>query len=400
MPTIRARSPRHAAFLVVPLCALLAVAAWGLARSAPQQQKSAAPPVPVLVATVRQSDEDDYTSGIGNVQATASVTLRARVDGQLQTLNFREGQDVRAGDLLAQIDPRMFQAQLEQALAQKQKDEALLGNARVDLERYADLLRLDAISRQSVDTQRAQVAQLEAALRADQAQVDSARVQLGYTRITSPLSGRTGIRLVDAGNLVRAAEATGIVVVNQIDPVSVVFTLAEGQLARVNQALGKAREQPLKVVASGRENGEILGEGSLLLVNNQIDTASGTVQLKASFANREHRLWPGQFVKVRLLLGTIDDALVVPASAIQRGPNGTFVYLVGPDSKVALRPVRVERIVDGKAIVAAGLAAGDAVVAEGQGKLRPGATISDVGAAEAEKRKDASRAGQSAERRA
>lgn len=370
---------RHYAGLALTVTISLALGGWWLAGnlSPPPKKPLAQSPVPVVLARVQKIDQEDYTVGIGTVQAAASVTVRARVDGQLQKVTFREGQDVREGDLLARIDPRALQAQLEQARAQQQKDEALLANAAIDLKRYEELVVLDSASRQTLDTQRALVSQLQAAVRADQSAVELARVQLGYTSITAPLSGRTGLRLVDEGNLVRATEATGIVVVNQIDLVNLLFTLPESQFSRVNTALRNSR-QALRVIAYGRENGEVLGDGRLVVLNNQIDTASGTIQLKAVIPNPGLRLWPGQFVNARLVLGKIPDALVLPTSAIQRGPNGTFVYAVRADRTVEVRPVAVERMLDGKAIVSSGVAFQDEVVAEGQGKLRPGMAISEA----------------------
>ena len=374
---------RH--LLALGILTSLLLGGWALGGVTSEPAKKAPPPVPVLLAEVMQEDVTDFVAGIGTVQPTASVTVRVRVDGQLQQVAFREGQEVRAGDVLARIDPRALQAQLAQTRAQKQKDEAQLANARQDLRRYEELVKLDASTQQTLDSQRAQVAQLEASVRADQAQVDYAAVQLGYTTITAPVSGRTGVRLVDAGNLVRAAEATGIVVVNQIDPISLVFTLPEHRVAAVLAALRSQGKGGLPVQAMARDGAGVpLAEGRLLLVNNQIDTASGTVQLKASFPNREEKLWPGQFVQARLLLGKLEGALVVPASAVQRGPDGTFVYAVKADHTVEVRKVDVARLQEGKAVIARGLKARETVVAEGQGRLRPGMAVSSLGQPKAE----------------
>jgi RND family efflux transporter MFP subunit len=334
-----------------------------------------APAVPVLLATVRQQDVADFLAGIGTVQASASVTVRAQVDGQLQKIDFVEGQDVRAGTVLARIDPSAIRAQYDQARAQKAKDQALLANARLDLQRYADLLQLDSVARQTYETQRAQVAQLEAVVDVDQAQLDYAKVQLARTEVTAPVSGRTGVRLVDVGNLVRAGDATGIVVVNQIDPITVLFSLPEDSLARVNRFMRGNDAKAMQVVALGRDGREPLAHGRLLVVNNQIDSASGTVQLKAAFANAEHKLWPGQFVNVRLILTTLKNALLLPASAVQRGPTGTFVYALRADRTVDIRPVHVASLQDGDAVIDDGVAAGEVVVAEGHSKLRPGVQV-------------------------
>ena len=381
-------SRRDIVLALLAIAVLLTLTGWAFAQRlfAPAKKSTAPASVPVLITRVEKIDEEDFTIGIGTVQAASSVTVRVRVDGQLQKLNFREGQDVKQGELLAQIDSRALQAQLEQARAQKQKDEALLANARIDLKRYEELVQLDSASRQILDSQRSLVAQLEATVRADQAQIEYAQVQLDYTFIRAPFSGRTGVRLVDPGNLVRAAEATGIVVVNQIDPINLTFTLPEGQISQINNTLRANRGQALKVLAFGREKNEVLAEGGLLVLNNQVDTATGTIQLKASFPNHEHRLWPGQFVNARLSLGKIPDALVLPASAIQRGPEGTFVYAVSKDRMVEVRPVRVTRILEGKAILSKGVEAGEEVVAEGQVKLRPGMPVTEAKADEVKKK--------------
>jgi membrane fusion protein, multidrug efflux system len=298
-----------------------------------------------------------------------------RVDGQLEKISFAEGQDVKVGDLLAQIDARPFQAQLDAALAQKAKDEATLAAALKDLDRYRTLVEQDSIQRQLLDTTIASVGQLKASVQADQAQIDNARVQLGYTTIRAPASGRTGIRLVDAGNIVHAADATGLVVINQIDPVSVIFTLPEDEFQRVNEAIHANGKAPLSVQALARENNASLGTGRLLLVNNQIDTATGTFQLKASFPNPSHALWPGQYVNVRLVLGTRHDATTVPESVVQRGPNGLLAYVVKPDDSVAIQSIRVVQTQDGKAVIDDGLAAGTRVVVEGQYKIKPGVKV-------------------------
>jgi multidrug efflux system membrane fusion protein len=381
-----------------PIIAGLGIAAlllvWFVPRLfASTEKKPATPPaVSVVLAKVTTEDVADSIAGIGTVQASASVTIRARVDGELQRVLFSEGQDVHAGDILAQIDPRPFQAQVDQAAAQLARDEALVANAQLDLKRNAGLLALDSIAQQTYDTQKAQLAQYEATVRADRAQLDYARVQLSYTSIAAPINGRTGMRLTDAGNLVRAAEATGIVTVNQVDPVTLTFTIAEDNFARISGAL-KHGKAPLQVLAYGRDEAELLGQGKLLLINNQIDAGTATVQLKAQFANPQHKLWPGQFINVRLVLGTLANALVVPASAVQRGPDGTFVYSVRADQTVEVSNVRVTLLRDGKAVIGEGLKAGDLVVADGQAKLRPGSRINGGGGSKETKREPAARSG-------
>lgn len=359
---------------IVAIAALMSTVAWLTRPSAPTIALGANnSPVPVVLAKAQRENVADYLDGIGTVQASASATVRVRVDGQLQRLYFVEGQDVKAGDVLAQIDPAALQAQLKLAQAQLARDQAALANARSDLKRYSDLVEVGSVAKQTLDTQRAVVAQDEATVVADQAQVDYARVQLDYTTIKAPFSGRTGVRLVDVGNLVRASEATGIVVINQVDPVTLNFTLPEDQFTRINSAIKQSKGKPLAVQALG-DSQQVLAEGKLLLLNNQIDATSATIQLKAQFDNRDHQLWPGQFVSARLLLGETRDALVVPAAAVQRGPDGTFVYVYAND-KVALQKVTVLRLQGDKAVLAEGLQDEQLVVVDGQSKLRPGATV-------------------------
>jgi multidrug efflux system membrane fusion protein len=360
------------------LSALALVAGYLLApRASVQAQSPGAPraagPVPVIVATVVQEDLPQSLTGIGTVMAAASVTVRSRVDGQLERVAFREGQDVAAGALLAQIDPRPFRAQLEQARAQQAKDKASLVNARTDLARYLKLAAEDSISDQQVATQRALVRQLEATAANDQAQVDYAALQLGYTTITAPIAGRTGALLVDAGNMVHASDSSGLVVINRIDPISVQFTLPQRDFDRIIQA--QRGGPPLTVTALAREDGHPLASGRLLFVNNQIDPGTGTLQMKAEFANPAHRLWPGMYVDARLQLGKLKGVLTVPAHALQRNQNGPYVYLLKADHTVALQPVTPGETVGDKVVIAGGLKAGERVVSDGQYKLKPGARI-------------------------
>ncbi|WP_295952311.1 efflux RND transporter periplasmic adaptor subunit [Rhodoferax sp.] len=357
---------------------LLGIAtAWSLHHTAFAAKLDTATKVPaVQVTTVRvqQQNVQVYRAGIGAVSAMASVTVKARVDGQLDKVGFAEGQDVKAGQLLAQLDPRTLQAQLAQAQATRAKDQATLANARADLARYATLIAQDAATQQQVDTQKALVAQLEAAVQTDNAAVQYAEVQLSFTRIASPISGRVGARLVDPGNIVHATDTTGLVVINQIDPIAVQFTLPEEAVQDIHRAQDTSK-QPLGVVAYDRSGTELLGTGKLILLNNQIDTTTGTVQLKGSFANPSHSLWPGQFVNVRLQLGLRQNALTVPAAAVQRSQAGTYVWTVGDDSTVADTPVQVAQIADGVAVIAKGLNAGQRVVVDGQYKLKSGIGI-------------------------
>jgi len=330
------------------------------------------PPVPVVIGTVAQKDVPVFLEGLGTVQAFQTVTVRARVDGQLQKVLYNEGQDVRAGDLLAQIDPDPFRTQVEQAMAKKGQDEALLANAKVDLARYADLLAHEGVTQQAYDTQKAAVNQLEAAVKADDATIASAKVQLAYTTIASPIDGRTGIRLVDQGNIVHASDANGLVVITQLKPISVIFTLPEQTLTKIQ---AQAHADPFAVVAVDRDNAVPLGEGKLNVIDNQIDTTTGTIRLKATFPNADLRLWPGQFVNARLLLTVRKNSAVVPASVIQRGPEGAYAFVVNDDQTVDMREVKVGQIDQGEALIEDGLHPGEKVVVDGQYKLQRGSKI-------------------------
>src|SRR5262249_44278545 len=361
--------------------ALLLVAAgcggWyfvGGQKAVPQAQRPV-PPIPVRTALVQRRDIPIFLSGIGTVHAFNFVTVKARVDGHLDRVAFVEGQDVTEGELLAQIDPRPFQAQLAQARAAKARNEALLANARLDLERTSTLAAREHATRQNLDTQRALVQQLEAAIQGDHAAIDSATVQLGYSTITSPIAGRTGMRLVDKGNIVRSTDANGLVVITQLQPISVVFALPQDVLGDITKEMSEA---PLKVLAYNRDGAVKLGEGVLVLVDNQVDAASGTLRLKATFDNRDNALWPGQFVNVRLLLRTRREVAAVPAQVIQHGLNGMFAYVVKSDQAVEQRPIKISYSRDGVAIVDEGLRFDEVVVLDGQYKLRPGARVQVV----------------------
>ncbi len=377
----RTKSPRRGSPLLIAgliLVAALGGAGWAWWHWQTKPAPAATPPpVPVVVATALRQDVPVYMVGLGAVQALNTVTVKARVDGQLDTVNFIEGQDVRVGDVLAQIDPRPFQAQLAQVQAARARDEASLGNARLDLRRYATLAVSQFATRQSVDTQSSLVAQLEAAIKTDQAQIDYAQIQLDYTTIRAPLSARTGVRLVDAGNIVHAADAGGLVVLTQIEPISLLFTLPEASFGAVNRAqeAAKASGIPVKVTAFSGTGTGFLGEGTLLVVNNLIDPATGTIQLKATFPNGDHALWPGQFVNARLLLETRRGAVTVPAAAVQRGPGGLYVWVVKADQAVEMHPVQVAQTAAGTAVVQSGVAAGDVVVVGGQLRLRAGTHV-------------------------
>lgn len=359
---------------VLLLVVLLAIGAWRLFRQSTPPPSAGPAGVPATTVRVASETVPIARSGVGTVLPVASVTVRTRVDGQLDSVDFKEGQDVKAGQVLVRIDPRTYQAQLEQLVAQKAKDEATLANARADLQRYGELIKEDATTQQTLDTQRALVNQLQASIKSDEAQIHLAQVQLGFTTITAPISGRIGARLVDPGNIVHAADTTGLLVINQIDPIAVQFTLPESSFQAVNKALNGSHE-PLAVEAIDRDTREVLAPGRLVLLNNQIDTATGTISLKAQFANAEHKLWPGQSVDARVVLGERADALTVPAAVVQRNQEGFFAYVVGPDDKVRAQTVTVADTVKGRSVIDSGLAAGDRVVLDGQYRLTPGARV-------------------------
>lgn len=327
----------------------------------------------VGVSTVRKRDVKVYLSGLGSVNALNTVTVRSRVDGQLMEVRFREGDMVKAGDVLVQVDPRPFQAQLDQAQGQMARDKALLENAKRDMVRYAELVKTDAIARQQLDTQESLVRQYEGAVRTDQGAIDTAKLQLAYSRITAPITGRVGLRLVDAGNMVHATDQTGLVVITQVQPIAVIFTLPEDNLPRVQASMRGGRKLPVE--AYDREQKKLLATGELLTLDNQIDQASGTVRLKAQFPNTDLELFPNQFVNARLLVDVVKDALVVPSAAVQRGPQGAQVCVLGPDNTVQIRKVEASDSVEGEVIVRSGLSDGETVVVDGAERLRDGLQV-------------------------
>lgn len=332
-------------------------------------------PVPVVAGTVQAKDVPIYLDGLGTIQALNTVTVRARVDGELKSIMFAEGQDVKKGDQLALIDPDPFQATLDQALAKQRQDEVQYENAMTDLGRDKELIEKKVISPQQLDYQQAQASQFEALVKSDAAAVANARVQLGYTKIASPLDARVGIRLVDQGNIVHAGDATGIVVLTQLQPISLIFTLPEQTLAQIH-AEQKTSGPELEVVAVDRDNKTTLAKGKLTVIDNQIDVATGTIRLKAEFPNTDYSLWPGQFVNARLLASVRKGGLVVPASVIQRGPEGSFAYVIKPDLSVEMRNVKVAQIENGEALLADdSLKLGEQVVVDGQYKLQPGSHV-------------------------
>ena len=329
-------------------------------------------PVPVLATAAKKADVPVYFDGVGSSRALNTVTVRAQVDGKLMSVNFKEGQDVDHDFVLAEIDATIYQAQYDQAVAKKAMDEAQLANARLDLDRYARLMQTNSATRQQHDTQRAMVAQLEAQVQADQGAIENTRAILSYTKIIAPLAGRTGIRQVDAGNIVHAADTTGIVVITQIKPIAVIFTLPQQRLAQVNKAFAQG---VLSVQALGGDNRTVVDRGTLTVIDNQVDQTTGTVKLKAEFPNTDLQIWPGQFVNVKLLIDTLRQVMVVPSAAVQRGPNGTFAYVANDDNTVTVHPVTVAQQDDIEAVIAAGIDDGERVVTTGFSQLTDGAKI-------------------------
>ncbi|MGE5271882.1 MAG: efflux RND transporter periplasmic adaptor subunit [Thiohalocapsa sp.] len=342
------------------------------AAAAEKKPAGAGPAVPVTAGTVAAANVPVMLNAIGTVQAYNMVTIKSRVDGQIVKVAFTEGQEVKAGTPLIQIDPRPLQAALDQALATKEKDEAQLANAQADLVRWAELVPQGVKSRQTYDQQKALVAQLQASIKGDQAQIDTARINLGFTDIRAPISGRLGARLVDAGNMVRAADGAGLVTVAQLRPIIVTFTVPQENAHKVRERQAKA---PLDVLAYGDDNATLLGKGKLTLIDNTIDQTSGTIRLKATFANDDERLWPGQFVNVRVILNIRKDVPTVPAQTVQEGPNGNFAYVIKDDETVERRHVEVAAVQDGLAVIAKGLSAGEKIVVEGQYRLTAGTHV-------------------------
>ena len=329
-------------------------------------------PVPVLAATPRTLDVPVYLEGVGSVRALNNVLVRAQVDGKLIAVNFTEGQDVKKGDVLGEIDPVIYQAQYDQAVAKKAQDEAQLANQKLDLARYQQLAASNAGSKQQADTQRALVAQQEALVRSDQAAVDNAAATLGYTKIIAPLSGRAGLRQVDQGNIIKASDATGLVIITQLQPITVQFSLPQQQIVRVNAAAAKGA---LAVDVFGNDGVTVVDTGTLKGIDNQVDPTTGTLKLKAEFSNAKFQLWPGQFVNVRLKVETLDKALVVPTSAVQRGPAGTFSYVIGDGEIATAKPIVVTQQNENDAVIASGLTTSDRVVTTGFANLSDGAKV-------------------------
>ena len=340
------------------------------AAAAANSQKAARPAVRVTIAPVEKADFPVFLTGLGTVQGFNTVVVRTRVDGQIDKIAFKEGQMVNQGDLLAEIDPRPFQAALDQAKAKKAQDEANLANANLDLQRYTKLGEF--ATRQQTDTQRSTVAQLTAQIAADDAAIANAQTQFDYTAVKSPITGVAGLRQVDIGNIVNASTQTGIVTVAQVEPIAVIFTAPEEQLPYITAGQTIA---PLKVIAITTDGKKPLADGTLSVINNQVDTTSGTIRLKAVFDNKNHALWPGQSVSTRLLVKTLKDATVVPDDAIQHGTSGLYAYAVNADNKAELRKVKVSQSIDGRSVVDEGLTPGDRVITAGQYKVQPGTVV-------------------------
>ncbi|HVC57377.1 MAG TPA: efflux RND transporter periplasmic adaptor subunit [Stellaceae bacterium] len=339
---------------------------------AAEKPRAAGPPVPVTAGVVATADVPVLLNAIGTVQAANMVTIRSRVDGQIVKVDFTEGQEVAAGAPLFQIDPRPYQAALDQAKAAKAKDEAQLASAQLDLARYGQLVGSGYQTRQSYDQQKAQVAQLQAAIQGDAAAIETANINLGYTDIRAPIAGRLGARLVDKGNLVRAADTTGLVTIAQVRPIFVSFTLPQNTLNAIRDEQAKS---PLPVDAYGDDLKRLLGKGQLTLIDNNIDQATGTIHLKASFANTEERLWPGEFVNVRVVLSVRKGVPTVPAETVQEGPQGHFAYVIKKDGTVERRAVKITVMQGGVAVIGKGLSPGEKVVVDGQFRLIDGARV-------------------------
>src|ERR1700726_4700506 len=362
--------------LLIAILGLLGYFGWqrfhgeNQATAASNAQKSAPPAVRVTIAPVEKADFPVYLTGLGTVQGFNTVLVRTRVDGQIDKVAFKEGQLVNQGDLLVEIDPRPYQATLDQAKAKKAQDEANLANANLDLQRYTKLGEF--ATRQQTDTQRSTVAQLTAQISADDAAIFNSQTQLDYTAVKSPISGLAGLRQVDVGNIVNASTQTGIVSIAQIEPIAVIFTAPEEQLPYINEAQSI---QPLKVIAITTDGKKPLAEGTLSVVNNQVDATSGTVRLKAVFDNKNHALWPGQSVSTRLLVRILKDATVVPDDAVQHSTDGLYTYIVNPDNKAEVHKVKVSQSIDGRSVVDEGLSPGQQVITGGQFKVQPGPLV-------------------------
>ena len=360
------------AVLAVTAGGAVAVTRTSALRSAPAPQAPTAPAaVAVVAALVQSHDVPIYLRGVGTVIAYNNVLIRSQITGQLVKISFHQGQLVKKGDVLAQIDPRPYQAELDQAIANRDRDQAHLENAKIDLNRYTELAKQRSIAQQLADSQKAIVAQLVAIIKSDEAIIESAKVNLGYTNLTSPIDGVTGIRQIDIGNIIHPTDVNGLVDVTQIEPISLIFTLPEADFVPIQERMSQG---PVTVFVDSQD-GKQLDQGRLNLVDNQIIQTAGTIRLRAEFPNQKHLLWPGQLVNARLLLDTRHDGLTVPASVVQQGPKGAYAYVIKPDNTVEIRPITVAQISDGQALINSGLKANERVVVDGQYKLQPGVPV-------------------------
>jgi len=360
------------AVLAVTAGGAVAVTRTSALRSAPAPQAPTAPAaVAVVAALVQSHDVPIYLRGVGTVIAYNNVLIRSQITGQLVKISFHQGQLVKNGDVLAQIDPRPYQAELDQAIANRDRDQAHLENAKIDLNRYTELAKQRSIAQQLADSQKAIVAQLVAIVKSDEAIIESAKVNLGYTNLTSPIDGVTGIRQIDIGNIIHPTDPNGLVDVTQIEPISLIFTLPEADFVPIQERMSQG---PVTVFVDSQD-GKQLDQGRLNLVDNQIIQTAGTIRLRAEFPNQKHLLWPGQLVNARLLLDTRHDGLTVPASVVQQGPKGAYAYVIKPDNTVEIRPITVAQISDGQALINSGLKANERVVVDGQYKLQPGVPV-------------------------
>jgi len=358
------------------VAAVIGGGAYALTSAQPKAQAvpapASAPSVPVVAEPVKSGEVPIYLRGIGTVQAYNTDTIRAQVQGQITQIAFKEGQTVHAGDLLAQIDPRPFQAQLDQAIANRERDQAQFVNAQANLQRDSQLLAHGYATPQTVDLDKANTGQFGASVKADEAAIEYAQTQLAYTRITSPIDGVVGIRQIDVGNIVHPTDPNGLVVVTQLQPISVVFTLPETDLPQIQQAMAKG---PLTVLAYSQDDKIKLDQGALAVLDNQIIQTSGSVRLKANFPNPEHRLWPGELVNIRLLIENLPNTLTIAATAVQQGPQGSYVYAIKPDGTVEQRAVTVGQLTASRAVINTGLRTGEQVVVNGQSRLQPGSPV-------------------------
>jgi multidrug efflux system membrane fusion protein len=354
---------------LVVITAAVGVAVWSRSDAPEADPTASPPPVPVVAATISGHQVPIYLRGVGTVIAFNNVIVRSQITGPITNISFKQGQTVHKGDLLAEIDPRPYQAQLDQATANRDRDQALLVNAQANLDRYTPLLAKGFATSQLVDTQKAQLQQLQATVKSDEAIIESAKVNLSYTKLTAPIDGVTGIRQIDEGNVIHPTDPNGLVDVTQIQPISLIFSLPQTTFPEIQQEMAKGT---VKVLAYSQDDKTKLDEGRLLLIDNQIVQTTGTIRLRATFPNAQHMLWPGELVNVRLLLKMEPNGLTVPAGAVQQGPNGSFLYVIGQGETAEVRPVTVAQISEGQALIDSGLKPNETVVVDGQYKLQPG----------------------------